>query len=751
MTLTHGDRLGKYEIVASLGSGGMGEVYRALDPRLEREVAIKVLRSLASSTEAQARLWREARAAASVSHPGVCQIYDVGESDEQLFIVMELLTGESLATRLKAGAIKPDEAVTTSLGILSALSALHSRHIVHRDLKPSNVFLTSGGIKLLDFGLARSRESGSGVEVTLTKTGMVVGTPRYMAPEQWSEGALDPRSDLFATGAILFEMLSGQPAFPGNDLMQVYHAVMSGHPAALTGSASVSAIDGVIHRALEKRLEDRYQSAEAMAQALRSAMTLSTDTSSTVTVRPTTRLIAVPFRMLRPDADVDFLSFSLPDAILSSLAGIQSLVVRSTLAGAGYSSDDGVDLKKIAEAGVDAVLCGTLLRAAGQIRVNAQLLEAPSGTILWSKTIQLELKDIFEVQDQLARAIVESLSIPLSSGDQRRLRRDLPASARAYEFYLRGNQLAYDISMLQVAGEMYRSALDEDPDFAPAWAKLGRVHRILAKYGVEGSHEHLRKADESFRRALEINPDLSVAHNLYTNFEIESLGRAKEAVARLLGRTRAQAADPELFAGLVIACRFCGLLDASLAADRHARRLDPTVRTSAAYTHFMRGDWERAVATDADDLRWVTNWTLPMLGRSAEAIASYRANEQRPLPEMVHLLMRASRQLLEDDREKALASIHQFRTMHVFDPEGVYFVVRALVKLGQLSPALDLLERQVVEAGFFCPQGLLCDPWLDPVRGERRFNAIVARARERSQDAEAEFHRLGGDQLLASA
>ena len=159
MSFARGDRLGKYEIVASLGSGGMGEVYRALDPRLEREVAIKVIRSLSSNTEAQARLWREARAAASVSHPGVCQIYDVGESDDQLFIVMELLTGESLSSRLKDGALKPDEAVTTTLGILSALGALHSRQIVHRDLKPSNVFLTDDGVKLLDFGLARSRHA----------------------------------------------------------------------------------------------------------------------------------------------------------------------------------------------------------------------------------------------------------------------------------------------------------------------------------------------------------------------------------------------------------------------------------------------------------------------------------------------------------------------------------------------------------------------------------------------------------------
>ena len=253
-----------------------------------------------------------------------------------------------------------------TLGILGALGALHSRQIVHRDLKPSNVFLTDDGIKLLDFGLARSRQSLDGEEQTLTKTGMVVGTPRYMAPEQWSDGRARSairsvrhrrdavRDALGATG------VPGQRPDAGLSRGDVRHS-----RPHLTGSAAVSAIDGVIHRALEKRPEDRYHTAEAMAQALRSAMTLTTDTS-TVTVRPTTRLIALPFRMLRPDPDVDFLSFSLPDAVLSSLAGIQSLVVRSTLAGAGYATDEGVDLKKIAaEAGVDAVLCGTLLRAGG--------------------------------------------------------------------------------------------------------------------------------------------------------------------------------------------------------------------------------------------------------------------------------------------------------------------------------------------------------------------------------------------------
>ena len=522
MPLTSGSRLGHYEVIALIGSGGMGEVYRALDPRLAREVAVKTLRS--ANADARARLWREARAAASVSHPGICQIHDVGETSDNIYIVMELLQGESLAHRLKDGPVPVDEAIAITLSILSALTVLHNRDIVHRDLKPSNVFLTPSGIKLLDFGLARSRGTLGQADMIITQAGTIVGTPRYMAPEQWGDGPPDPRSDLFTTGSLLFEMLTGTPAFAGDDLARVYHSIMSSQPPALVGSTVTAAVDIVIHRALEKRVEERYATADAMANALRSAVTL-VSTGPQTPVRQTTRLIALPFRMLRADPDLDFLSFSLPDAVVSSLAGLQSLVVRSTLAGAKYAAAETIDLKAIAtDLGVDAVLTGTLLRAGDQVRVSAQLVEASTGTMLWSKTVQAAMRDLFEVQDQLAHAIVESLAIPLSSGEKRRLTHDLPASARAYEFYLRANQVGQDHSMLPVAGELYRSALDEDPQYAPAWAKLGRVYRVLSKYGGEDATENLKRAHDAFQRALEINPDLSVAHNLYTNLEVESLG-----------------------------------------------------------------------------------------------------------------------------------------------------------------------------------------------------------------------------------
>jgi serine/threonine protein kinase len=745
MPLTTGARLGHYEVISLIGSGGMGDVYRARDPRLAREVAVKTLRS--ANADARARLWREARAAASVSHPGICQIHDVGETSDNIYIVMELLQGESLAHRLKDGPLALDEAIAITLSILSALTVLHGRDIVHRDLKPSNVFLTPSGVKLLDFGLARSRVLGQ-TDMTITQAGTIVGTPRYMAPEQWGDASPDPRCDLFTTGALLFEMLTGSPAFAGNDLVHVYHSIMSSQPPALVGSTVTAAVDVVIHRALEKRVEDRYPTAEAMAQALRSAVTL-VSTGPQTPVRQTTRVIALPFRMLRADPDLDFLSFSLPDAVVSSLSGLQSLVVRSTLAGAKYATGETIDFKAIAtDLGVDAVLAGTLLRAGDQVRVSAQLIEAASGTMVWSKTVQAAMRDLFEVQDQLARAIVESLSIPLSSGEKRRLSHDLPASARAYEFYLRANQVSHDHSMLLVAGELYRSALDEDPQYAPAWAKLGRIYRVLAKYGVDDQTENLRRADEAFQRALQLNPDLSVAHNLYTNFEVESLGRAKEAMARLLVRAGSHS-DPEIFTGLVIACRFCGLLDASLAADRQARRLDPAVRTSVMYTHFMLGDWERTLASDTDNLRWVTNWTLPILGRQDEAIAAYREMEARPLPGAIRDLMKASRLVLENKKEESLAVVESFLDMH-FDPEGLYFIARVMARVNEPNTCLDMLDR-IIEKGFYCSSIMLKDPWLDSIRGQARFGAIVSRADARSREAEAEFRRLNGDRLLGMA
>src|SRR5262245_36192957 len=266
-------KVGHYMITRTLGQGGMGVVYEARNEILRRSVALKTMTNVASDPTARERFLREARAAASVSHPNVCQIYEVVEQSGELFIAMELLQGEALDERLKRGPLSVSEALPVGLDMLAALAALHARGIVHRDLKPSNVFLTEDGTKLLDFGLARTGDAELGrtlgAVTDLTGSGMMVGTPRYMSPEQITGEAVDGRSDRVAAGAILFEMLAGRPAFGGRNMVEVLHATLHEQPPALTGSHTIAAIDRVIRRALAKRPDDRPATAQGMAEALR--------------------------------------------------------------------------------------------------------------------------------------------------------------------------------------------------------------------------------------------------------------------------------------------------------------------------------------------------------------------------------------------------------------------------------------------------------------------------------------------------
>ncbi len=253
-----------------------------------------------------------------------------------------------------------------------------------------------------------------------------------MSPEQINGDPLDARSDLFATGAILFELLVGKAAFPGKTAPQVFHAIMYEPLPALGGSPALAAVDRVIHRATVKRLSDRYPDAAMMAEEIRAAVRLA-DSGETPAARTVTRLIVLPFRMLRPDPEIDFLSFSLADAITASLGALESVVVCSSLAAARFKAD-APDLAALAaELDVNVAVTGTLLRAGTEVRVATQLIEVQSGRLLWSKTTQVTLNDIFQLQDDLTRHIVESLSLPLSAREQRMLSHDAPATARAYE------------------------------------------------------------------------------------------------------------------------------------------------------------------------------------------------------------------------------------------------------------------------------------------------------------------------------
>jgi eukaryotic-like serine/threonine-protein kinase len=744
------DRLGRYRVVGILGRGGMGVVYHAHDDQLDRPIAIKVVGDANATAIERERLQREARSAARIRHPHVCQIFDIGEQNGEPFIAMELLEGEALSERLRRGPLPVSEAVPHALRILDALQTLHDNGIVHRDLKPSNVFLTNHGPKLLDFGVARNTASVSEnvTERPLTAEGTPTGTLGYMSPEQCRGEQVDVRSDLFSVGVMIFEMLTGKSPFPGRTAAEVYHAVLYEQPAALGGSPAIAIIDSIIRRALAKDPAERIQTAAEMAEALRPALAVESSGAPTET-RVITRLMVLPFRMLRADPEIDFLALSLPDAISLSLAGLGSLVVRSHAAAARYAGD-APDLKRISnEAQVDVVLMGTIMRAGQLIRVSAQLLTTPEGTVLWSDISQVTLKDVFQLQDEIVTRIVESLSMQLSAPERRRRERDVPASAAAYELYLRGNQILVQGLRsgqdLSIARDLYLRCVEDDPNYAPAWARLGRCYWLLSK-GLDNSAHLLEQAESCFQRALALNPDLALAHNLYGQLEPD-LKRATEATVRLLGRIQQGRAEPELYVSLIHACRYCGLLEASVEAYERARRLDPTVPTSVNQTYYQLGDLARSQKTMGPGTAYLDALILFEQGKTVEAMRIIEERERGNLLPLTRAYIGSLRALIEGKRDESIGcAMHVYA--HAPDGEGLIYQARTLSVLGEGEKAVTLLEA-AFDRGFN-PYRLLRrpDPWLDSARSHSRFAHLDERARDKYINTRQAFVDANGERLL---
>jgi len=743
------ERIGPYRVLSVVGEGGMGVVYKAEDQRLQRIVALKVIREFDGDSGRRNRFWQEARLAAQVAHPNACRIYDIAEEQDRLVLVMEFIEGESLARRLEHGSLPAQEAGQITLALLSALEAFHKVGIIHRDLKPGNIVLSNSGTKLLDFGIAKHISSNSNDETMATlgdatAPGIFLGTPKYASPEQFRGRPVDARSDLFSMGVILYEMLTGKSTFPGETFGEVAHAVLQGSPPALSGSPAIAAMGRIAHRALSREPQDRYASAEEMAVDLRA--TLQMDGIETKAhARALRRIIVLPFRMLRPSEDVQFLAYSLPEAITVSLAGLENLVVRSSVAASRYSADT-PDLQKIAdEAEVDVVLTGALLSVGERLRLTTQLIEVPSGTLLWSHSSQATNRELLELHDDLVGRVVESLLPSLTAQEHQSLQQDRPASATVYQLYLQANEVGRQWQNLPGAIEMYERCVSLDSSYAAAWARLGRARWLCDKYRM-GSLEGLGAADEAFQTALRLNPNLTLAHNLYTHVQIDQ-GRTLEALRRLLGRAKQRRSDAEIFAGLGHVCRYCGLLRPALVAHQEARRLDPLIPTSVMHTYFMLGDYERALENSGGDYGYGTAIVLGMTGRAEEAVSLLRQREQDRPWRLGKLYLTSLRTLLEGKREESLAVSAELMEATFRDPEGMYYLGRQLAYLRQESGALELLGR-AVDNGFFCHQAMLRDPWLDSLRARTEFTSLLNKAHQLHREALTAFLAGGGAALL---
>lgn len=752
--LAPGTRLGRHVIVRLLGWGGMGVVYVARDERLQRDVALKLLDGLASDATEE-RFWREARTAASVSHPNICPVYEIEETPHGLALAMELLTGEALDARLARGALPPEQATRIAREVLEALAALHGRGLVHRDIKPSNIFCTPHGAKVLDFGLARTVTGGfasaQGGADTVTRTGVVMGTPRYMAPEQLTGEALDGRTDLYAIGAVLFEMLAGRPPFAGATPLDQMYATMHERPPALQGPPFVVAVDRVIRRAMEKAPADRYPDAAAMAAEL-SAVTVPSGSGPAVPVRALIRVVVPPIRQGRPDAESSFLSWGLADAISGALAALNDVVVRSPSVAAAWA-EPGADPRKLAaEADVDFVVAGTFNRAGPQLRATVQLIEAASGTVLGASNVGGSMDDIFAFEDALVQAVLALLAPrrATSSGEVEVARRDVPANGLAFEKFLRGMELARALEGAPQACALFEEAVEADPLFAPAWAALGRCRRVLAKYfhGAAGAGTP-RESEDAFRRALALSPDLPMAHRWLTHLEAEQ-GRADVAVARLLAHAKVNRNDALLFAGLVHACRYAGLVEASLAAHAEARRLDPTVPTSVEYSYLQAGDADRLramLAPEAGPVRGDALFALLALaGADPVALAAWERIDLDRLPPAYRVTLQSAHAAAVEPASASVPRLEQLLGTYD-DPEASYLVALCHARIGSTARAASIIA-DVVRRGYVPAAVLAATPALEAVRATPGWAAVEAEAGRRHALATAIFERGNGRELL---
>jgi serine/threonine protein kinase len=746
-----GREAGPYRLVERIGAGGMGEVYSAHDFRLDRPVAVKVLSaSVKDNPDRLRRFHAEARAASSLNHPHILVVHDFGDLEGRPFIVTELVEGETLRRRLDRGSIPLPTAIDIAAQTASALSAAHARGIVHRDIKPENIMLrTDGYVKVVDFGLAKlSMEPSGSAPLLRTMPGTVMGTPRYMSPEQARGLDTDPRADVWSLGVVLFEMIAGRPPFEGATHADLIAALVHDEapPLDMVAPNTPARIRDIVARALRKNVSERYATAEELHAALVPAA--AGGRAARAWEAPPDAIAVLPLKILRSQPDADFLAFSLPDAVASSLAERPGLAVRSPIASKPHGGAD-ANLAQLSEAlAARYALAGTLTCLGERIALRLQLLAIPSCTVVWSDARTSNVQELFELQDAIAAEVAATLRASLGgAGTPTPTHERNAPNPGAYALYLRANQLAGEVSHWREARELYRASVDADPGFAPAWGRLARAERVIGKYASERDErvDCMGRADAAIRRALALNPELSFAHTLYAQLLID-LGRADEAMRRLLERLAVRPTDPDLCTGLVHALRYCGLLDESIAAHMRAQALHPGVTTSVHHTWWMKGDFERALEAPKTDIGYLAGIALVALGREREAIDALRARERVGLEGIVRDYIVSLRALLEGDTAASVAALDEAASS-IEDGEALYYLTRSFARLGLADRAARELTR-VVDGGFWTSETFDRDPWLDSIRDRADVRVVLGRARQQRSRALEDFMHLGGPSLL---
>ncbi len=782
-----GQRLAQYCIVERIGAGGMGEVYRARDERLERDVAIKLLPAGTLTDEAARRRFRqEALALARLNHPHIATIHDFNSQDGVDFLVMEHVPGSSLAERLAAGALSEKEILRLGAQVAAALDEAHAQRVVHRDLKPGNIVLTSrGDVKVLDFGLAKLLQPAKGEAVTaesFAETRAGAGTLPYMAPEQLRGEPVDARTDIHALGAVLYEMSTGRRPFPETQGPRLIDAILNSAPAPpgrLQPRLSAE-LERIILKCLEKDPERRYQSARELRvdlERLAAPSTVAAPLARPAGLRrwtvpimgaaalllallvgfnagglrdrllgragtpPIQSLAVLPLDNLSGDPEQEYFVDGMHEELIARLAKISALKVISRTSVMRYQGDRRPPMPQIGrELGVDAVIEGSVRRSGDQVRITVQLVEAATDKHLWAESYQRDLRDVLAMQADVAQAIAEEIRITLTAQERASLSGSNRVNPQAYEAYLKGRFYWKKRSpaALQKGIEYFNQAIQQDPKDALAYTGLADSYSQLAYRGHLSPRDAYPRASAAATKALELDAELAEAHAalgfIRFNYEWDWPGAERELRLALQLNPNYEEAHHWYSHYLMDT----GRVQESLAESKRAVEVDPlslTINTHLGWHHIFARQCDLAIeqlkkTVEMDPSFYPAHLHLGRAyqcqGAFGEALAELQQAKSLSGDATETVAALAVTYSLSGSRDKALKLLDELRRKSQQSYVSPYDIATICVALGDTNQALAWLEKAYQQRANGLVE-LKVEPTFDPLRSDPRFQDLLRR------------------------